>query len=65
MLPVRLNEKGYGERMGVVMILVAAVLFIAGMVVSVLGIGWLGALLCTVGAGIGLAILVKAPRPAV
>jgi len=51
--------------MGVVMILVAVVLFIAGMVVSVLGIGWLGALLCTVGAAIGLVILVKAPRPAV
>jgi len=46
------------------MMLVAVVLFIAGMVVSVLGIGWLGALLCTVGAGIGLVALVKAPRPA-
>ena len=51
--------------MGVVLILVAVVLFIAGMVVSVLGIGWLGALLCTVGAGVGLVVLVKAPRPAV
>ena len=57
-------EQRYGEAMGVVMILVAVVLFIAGMVVSVLGIGWLGALLCTVGAGIGLVALVKAPRPA-
>jgi hypothetical protein len=62
---VCVHERGYGEPMGVVMMLVAVLLFIAGMVVSVLGIGWLGALLCTVGAGIGLVALVKAPRPAV
>ena len=48
-----------------VLILVAVLLTVAGMVVSVLGIGWLGALLCTLGVGLGLAILVKAPRPAV
>jgi hypothetical protein len=48
----------------VVGMLVAAVVFIAGMVVSVLGIGWLGALLCTIGIALGLALLVKVRRPA-
>lgn len=51
--------------MSVVLILVAVVLFIAGMIVSVLGVGWLGALLCTVGVGLGLVALVMPQRTAV
>jgi hypothetical protein len=48
----------------VIGILVASVLFLAGLVAAVLGIGWLGALLCTIGVGLGLAMLVNVPHPA-
>jgi hypothetical protein len=48
----------------VVAILVAVLLLIAGLVISVLGIGWLGALLCTAGLGLGLVLLVRVPRTA-
>jgi hypothetical protein len=51
--------------MGYVVGMLAAVLvFLAGMVISVLGIGWLGALLCTAGVGAGLLLLVRQPHSA-
>jgi hypothetical protein len=48
----------------VVGMLVAVVVLIAGMVFSVLGMGWLGALLSTIGIVLGIALLIKVPRHA-
>jgi Zn-dependent membrane protease YugP len=52
------------SRMRAVAMCIAGALLVAGLVITVLGIGWLGALLWAAGVILALVLLIRVPRGA-